>query len=37
LESTADKNGGSLYELATNNPNLYSNPRLVRFGLRTNF
>ena len=25
------------YEVATNNPNLYSNPRLVRFGLRTSF
>ena len=29
--------GARLYDLATNNPNLYSNPRLVRFGLRTSF
>jgi outer membrane receptor protein involved in Fe transport len=26
-----------LYRFAENNPNLYSNPRLVRFGLRTSF
>ncbi len=37
IQNTSAKNGGGLYELATNNPNLYSNPRLVRFGLRTNF
>ena len=29
--------GEQLYRLAENNPNLYSNPRLVRFGVRTNF
>jgi outer membrane receptor protein involved in Fe transport len=29
--------GAYLYDLATNNPNLYGNPRLVRFGLRTSF
>jgi outer membrane receptor protein involved in Fe transport len=29
--------GQTLYDLATNNPNLFTNPRLVRFGLRTNF
>jgi hypothetical protein len=29
--------GARLYDLATNNPNLYGNPRLVRFGLRTSF
>jgi outer membrane receptor protein involved in Fe transport len=29
--------GAALYQLATLNPNLYSNPRLVRFGLRTSF
>ncbi len=31
------QDGLGLYTLAENNPNLYSNPRLVRFGLRTNF
>jgi hypothetical protein len=29
--------GAQRYDLATNNPNLYANPRLVRFGLRTSF
>jgi hypothetical protein len=29
--------GQRLYSLAQNNPNIYSNPRLVRFGIRTNF
>ena len=33
----AGRNGQLLYELAQNNPNLYTNPRLVRFGFRTNF
>jgi outer membrane receptor protein involved in Fe transport len=37
IAATAGKNGESLYKLAENNPNLYSNPRLVRFGVRTNF
>ena len=35
--SSASKDGSRLYDLASNNPNLYSNGRLVRFGLRTNF
>jgi outer membrane receptor protein involved in Fe transport len=35
LQSTA--NGEQFYQLAQNNPNLYTNPRLVRFGLRTSF
>jgi len=38
--STAAANGQdgrALYNLAENNPNIYSNPRLVRFGLRANF
>jgi len=29
--------GAALYGLAENDPTIYSNPRLVRFGLRTNF
>jgi outer membrane receptor protein involved in Fe transport len=29
--------GERLYQLAQNNPNLFANPRLVRFGLRTSF
>jgi outer membrane receptor protein involved in Fe transport len=33
----AGRDGQLLYDLAQNNPNLYTNPRLVRFGLRTNF
>jgi hypothetical protein len=33
----AGRDGQFLYDLAQNNPNLYTNPRLVRFGLRTNF
>ena len=37
LANTASKNGAALYDLATNNPNLYSNPRLIRFGVRTSF
>lgn len=37
LANTANKDGERLYELAQNNPNLYANPRLVRFGLRTSF
>ncbi len=37
LANTVAKNGGQLYDLAENNPNLYANPRLVRFGLRTSF
>ena len=36
LDGTGEK-GARLYELATNNPNLYANPRLIRFGLRANF
>jgi outer membrane receptor protein involved in Fe transport len=31
------RDGQRLYDLAQNNPTYYSNPRLVRFGLRTNF
>lgn len=37
VANTADKDGARLYDLAQNNPNLYANPRLVRFGLRTSF
>jgi outer membrane receptor protein involved in Fe transport len=37
IANTASQNGEALYHLAENNPNLYSNPRLVRFGIRTNF
>ena len=37
VNNTASKNGEALYHLAENNPNLFSNPRLVRFGIRTNF
>jgi len=33
----AGQEGQRLYQLAQNNPNFYTNPRLVRFGLRTNF
>jgi hypothetical protein len=33
----AGKDGQGLYDLAQNSPNLYSNPRLVRLGLRANF
>jgi outer membrane receptor protein involved in Fe transport len=33
----AGRDGQLLYELAENNPNHFTNPRLVRFGLRTNF
>jgi hypothetical protein len=29
--------GFETYDLAQNNPNLYSNPRLVRFGVRASF
>jgi len=29
--------GAQLYDLATNNPNIYANPRLFRFGLRASF
>ncbi len=39
-QAFADANGQAAvdtYRLAENNPNLYSNPRLVRFGFRTNF
>ena len=35
--SNTGEEGQRLYDLATNNPNLYTNPRLVRFGLRTSF
>jgi Outer membrane receptor proteins, mostly Fe transport len=39
LQGTADAgyDGRYLYDLAQNNPNNYTNPRLVRFGFRTNF
>jgi outer membrane receptor protein involved in Fe transport len=36
-EIGAVANGQQLYDLAENNPNLYSNPRLVRFGVRASF
>jgi hypothetical protein len=35
--NAAGQDGQALYNLAENNPNLYSNPRLVRFGLRASF
>ena len=35
--AAAGRNGQLLYDIAQNNPNQYTNPRLVRFGLRTNF
>jgi outer membrane receptor protein involved in Fe transport len=35
--SGAGRDGQFLYDLAQNNPNFYTNPRLVRFGFRTNF
>jgi outer membrane receptor protein involved in Fe transport len=35
--NNAGLDGELLYRLAENNPNLYSNPRLVRFGLRAGF
>ncbi len=35
--AAAGKDGNALYSLAENNPTLYSNPRLVRFGVRTSF
>jgi outer membrane receptor protein involved in Fe transport len=37
VANTASRNGEGLYNLAQNNPNIYSNPRLVRFGIRANF
>jgi outer membrane receptor protein involved in Fe transport len=39
LATAADAgyDGRYLYDLAQNNPNNYTNPRLVRFGFRTNF
>ena len=37
VANTADQDGARLYDLAQNNPNLYANPRLIRFGLRTSF
>ena len=33
----AGRDGQFLYDLSQNNPNLYTNPRLVRFGFRTSF
>jgi hypothetical protein len=35
--AAAGRDGNQLYQLAQNNPNNFTNPRLVRFGLRTNF
>ena len=35
--STQGKNGEELYQLAQNDPSLYSTPRSVRFGIRTSF
>jgi hypothetical protein len=37
VRDNSDVNGESMYQLAEDNPNLYSSPRLVRFGLRANF
>ncbi|MEO5617363.1 MAG: TonB-dependent receptor [Candidatus Eisenbacteria bacterium] len=39
LESAAaaGKDGAGAYRLAENNPTIYGNPRLVRFGVRTTF
>jgi outer membrane receptor protein involved in Fe transport len=39
LDTAAQKgaDGNSVYRLAENDPDLYSNPRLVRFGLRASF
>jgi hypothetical protein len=37
LANTTAKDGARMYDLAQNNPNLYANPRLVRFGLKTSF
>ena len=39
VQNAADKgkDGASLYNLAQDNPNNYSTPRLVRFGVRTSF
>lgn len=37
VANTAAKDGERLYSLAENNPNLYTNPRMVRFGVRTSF
>ena len=37
VANTSAKNGLATYELAENNPNFYSNPRLVRFGVRASF
>jgi hypothetical protein len=39
LQTAADdgQDGQLLYDLAQNDPSYYSNPRLVRFGFRTNF
>lgn len=36
-ELSAVPGGLQTYDLAQNNPNLYSNPRLVRFGVRASF
>ena len=36
LAKNGDK-GQSLYSLASDNPNFFTNPRLVRFGLRASF
>ena len=35
--AAAGLNGEDLYRLSESNPNLYGNPRLIRFGLRANF
>ncbi len=35
--NAAGLDGEAFYRLAENNPNLYANPRLVRFGLRAHF
>jgi hypothetical protein len=35
--AAAGRDGRALYRLAENDPTMYGNPRLVRFGLRTSF
>jgi len=37
VASTQNKNGEELYQLAQNDPTLFSNPRTVRFGIRISF
>ena len=37
LLGLATLSAATFYDLAQNDPSFYSNPRLVRFGFRTNF